>query len=324
MTEINSDQKKAFLRTMLRIRLTEEYIDNQYLDDEMKTPVHLYIGQEAIATGVCATLNNKDYIQSNHRSHGHYLAKGGDLKALVAELFCKATGCSGAFGGSMHLVDKSIGHLGSSAIVAGGISLGTGHGLAVKLGKQDAVSVVFLGDGASESGVFYESVNFAILKKLPVIYILENNLLSVCSHISKRQVCDNVFLTGINNEDLYTAKIYGNDPELVYKTTLDAVNRAKQGLGPALIQCDTYRVSGHAGCSKQDAVGYRDKQEEENWLAKCPVKNYREKLLQEGVITEQDYNNLDRELRAELDEAFAYARKSPLPDSSDLAKYLYS
>ncbi len=317
------DQQIKVFKSMLRIRKVEECIDELYLEDEMKTPVHLYIGQEAIAVGVCEALTKNDYIQSNHRSHGHYLAKGGDLNRMMAELFCKSTGCSGAFGGSMHLIDKSVGHLGSSAIVAGGISIGTGLGLSIKLKKDNNVSVVFLGDGAAESGVFYESVMFAMLKKLPVIYILENNLLSVCSHITKRQVNDNVFIHGAKKNNLFTMQIDGNCPEAVYNGTKMAVDRAKDNQGPALIECYTYRVSGHAGCSKQDAVGYRDKQEESLWLEKCPVKLYRKKLYCNKILTSEIEKNIEKDLDLEIDNALKFARNSPLPPSGTLGNHLF-
>lgn len=317
------EQKLKIFKSMLRIRKVEERIDELYLNDEMKTPVHLYIGQEAIAVGVCEALNKDDYIQSNHRSHGHYLAKGGDLNKMMAELFCKSTGCSGAFGGSMHLIDKSVGHLGSSAIVAGGISIGTGLGLSIKLKKEKNVSVVFLGDGAAESGVFYESLMFAMLKKLPVIYILENNLLSVCSHITKRQVNGNVFIHGAKRNNLFTMQVDGNDPEAVYRIADIAVNRARSNQGPALIECYTYRVSGHAGCSKQDAVGYRDKREEAEWLKKCPIKKYRDKLYNNNVLTSEAEQAIKNDLDQEVNDAFEFARNSPLPPSGTLGKYLF-
>ncbi len=227
------EAKRNLWRSMLRIRRVQERIESEYLKDEMKTPVHLYIGQEAIATGVCAALRADDAINSNHRSHGHYLAKGGDLKAMMAELFCRSTGCSKGYGGSMHLVDVAHGNMGTSAIVGGGIPIGTGQGLAFQMQKLDRVSVVFFGDGAADEGTFYESLNFALLKKLPVVYVMENNGWAVCSPTNTRHCGDNVFHKGATDR-LFSAKIDGNDPELVLETAQKAVERARRGEGAVL------------------------------------------------------------------------------------------
>jgi TPP-dependent pyruvate/acetoin dehydrogenase alpha subunit len=288
----------------------------------MRTPIHLYIGQEAVAVGVCANLRPEDYINSSHRSHGHYLAKGGNLKALVAELYCKETGCSRGRGGSMHLVDVSVGHYGSTSIVGGGIPIGTGMGLAIKMKKQDRVSVVFLGDGAADEGVFYESVNFAILKKLPVIFVLENNQYSVCSHISSRQAGDNPF-HAMPWELLLNRKIDGNDVVEVYRTAGEAVQRARMGLGPSFIEYLTYRVRGHAGVPAQDAQGYRTGAEVEKWEARCPVQSMERKLLETGVITPGEIEAMKKRIEAELADAFSAAQKDPLPPKEDLHHHLF-
>ncbi len=307
---------------MLRIRKLQLKIEAEYLENEMKTPIHLYIGQEAVAVGVCANLSREDYINSSHRSHGHYLAKGGDLKALVAELYCKETGCSKGRGGSMHLVDVSVGHYGSSSIVGGGISIATGMGLAIKMKKQPRVSVVFFGDGAADEGVLYESINFAVLKKLPVIFVLENNQYSVCSHFSARQVGDNIF-HAMPQELLLTAKIDGNEVLAVYEAARQAVQRARAGLGPSFIDCLTYRIMGHAGCLSQDAKGYRTDEEVEKWKARCPLATYRQKLLATGMITLREIEDMEKKIDAELAEAFACARQAPVPKGKDLHLYLF-
>jgi len=308
---------------MLRIRRVQERIESLYLQDQMKTPIHLYIGQEAVASGVCAAIEKSDYISSNHRGHGHYLAKGGNLNALIAELHCKKTGCSKGFGGSMHLVDVSVGHLGSSSIVGGGIPIGTGLGLAIKMKKTERVSVVFFGDGAADEGVLYESMNFAMLKKLPVIAVLENNQWSVCSHVSARQAGDNVFLKGASPEHLFAARIDGNDVLTVYETSVKAVERARKGGGPSFIQCDTYRMLGHAGCASQDAKGYRDTCELDTWKERCPVSNFQHLLLKEGILTPGEIQNMEQLIASEIDAAFAFAEESPLPSDKDLSNYLF-
>jgi len=307
---------------MLRIRRVQERIESEYLHDEMKTPVHLYIGQEAIAAGACAALRDNDAINSNHRSHGHYLAKGGDLPAMMAELFCKSTGCSKGYGGSMHLVDVAHGNYGTSAIVGGGIPIATGLGLAFQMQQLDRVSLVFFGDGAADEGTFYESLNFALLKKLPVVFVMENNGWAVCSPTATRHCGDNVFHKGAA-ERLFSAKIDGNDPELVFATAQKAVERARKGQGPSFIECVTYRILGHAGCAAQDPKGYRDAAEIEAWRERCPVCAYQEKLLGEGVVTAQDLAAVEAEIAVEIDAAFAFARQSPLPTAADLHHNLF-
>ena len=314
---------KEMLGKMLLIRRLQERIEGLYLDDEMKTPVHLYIGQEAVAVGVCQALHREDYIQSNHRGHGHYLAKGGDLKRLVAELFCRSTGCSKGFGGSMHLVDVSVGHLGSSSIVGGGIPIGTGLGLAAQMQGDGRVSVVFFGDGAADEGVLYESVNFAMLKRLPVIYIMENNGWSVCSPVTARHPCDNVFLRGVPADLLFTARVDGNDVTAVYTAASAAVCRARTGAGPSLIECRTYRLPGHAGCKTQDMPGYRDEEEIRRWEDRSPIDRLITSLLESGRMTGTELDEMEANIVDRIDEAFEYARQSPWPADDDLDKYFF-
>jgi TPP-dependent pyruvate/acetoin dehydrogenase alpha subunit len=320
--DLNSELLRHLYYEMLRIRLFQLRIESHYLENEMRTPIHLCIGQEAVAVGVCAHLRKEDYISSNHRGHGHYLAKGGSLKALVAELYCKSTGCSKGRGGSMHLVDVSVGHYGSSSIVGGGIPIGTGMGLAIKMKKESRVSVIFFGDGAADEGVLYESVNFAILKKLPVIFVLENNQYSICSHVSSRQASDNPF-HAMPVELLLTGKVDGNDVLEVYRTAGEAVQRARYDLGPSFIECLTYRLRGHAGVRSQDARGYRTCEEVEKWEARCPIQSLGKKLLETGVITPAEIEVIKKRLEDELDDAFSTAMKDRLPQKEDLHHYLF-
>jgi pyruvate dehydrogenase E1 component alpha subunit len=323
MPPLTPDRQLALFRSMLRIRRVQERIESEYMQDEMKTPVHLYIGQEAIATAVCAHLRDDDAVNSNHRSHGHYLAKGGDLSAMMAELFCKSTGCSKGYGGSMHLVDVSHGNMGTSAIVGGGIPIGTGQALAFKMQGLDRVSVVFFGDGAADEGTLYESVNFAMLKRLPVIYMLENNGWAVCSPTSTRQKWDNVFHKGADPELLFTAKVDGNDPDAVYAAVETAVARARAGKGPSFIEAVTYRILGHAGCWKQDPNGYRDAEEIKAWQERCPVCGYRDRLKAQGLVSETSLAAMEADIAAESDAAFDFARRSPLPTAEDLHNNLF-
>jgi pyruvate dehydrogenase E1 component alpha subunit len=306
---------------MLRIRKVQLRIESEYHLNEMKTPIHLCIGQEAVAVGVCANLNQDDYISSNHRGHGHYLAKGGNLKSMIAELFCREAGCSKGRGGSMHLVDVSVGHIGSSSIVGGGIPIGTGLALAVKMKNESRVSVAFFGDGAADEGVLYESVNFAILKRLPVIFLYENNQFSVCSHVSSRQTGDVIF-HNISPDQMYTRIEDGNSVLDVYEVTKTAVKRARSNQGPSFIECRTYRMRGHAGSGSDVNLGYRTATEIADWEKRCPVTTFRDKMLTEGLISEQELNNMERTIEAEIDDAFEYARNRPLPLAEHLERNL--
>lgn len=323
MDTISIELKKRLMTCMLRIRRVEERIDAEYLQDQMRTPIHLCIGQEAIAAGVCAALNDDDTISSNHRSHGHYLAKGGDLGAFIAELHCRSTGCSGGFGGSMHIIDTAIGHLGSSSIVGGGIPIGTGHALAFALRKEKRVSVVFLGDGAAEEGVLYESINFAVLKRLPVIYVLENNKIALCSPFESRQPCQSIFHNAYASEMLATSCINGNDVEEVYKTAANAVSRARNGLGPSFIEADTFRILGHMGCAAQDVEGYRNLAEVDEWRKKCPINSYLKQLTNEQILTDNEYTVMDTAIKVEIQDAFLFAQQSPFSDPSEAARTVF-
>jgi len=307
---------------MLRIRKVELRIESLYPLDEMRTPIHLCIGQEAVAVGVCGVLRKDDLISSNHRGHGHYLAKGGNLQAMIAELYCRETGCSKGRGGSMHLIDTSVGYLGSSSIVGGCIPIGVGLGLAIKMQKQDRISVTFFGDGAADQGVLYESVNFAALKRLPVIFVYENNQYSVCSHVSARQAGDILF-HGMSPELIRSFRADGNSLLEVYDTAREAAERARAGHGPSFIECQTYRVRGHAGSGPDTALGYRKADEVAAWEAKCPVIRFRDKLLADRAITEEGLVDMEQKIEAEIDEAFRLARQSPLPREEDLALYLF-
>ncbi|MEQ8222816.1 MAG: thiamine pyrophosphate-dependent dehydrogenase E1 component subunit alpha [Candidatus Eremiobacterota bacterium] len=319
---ISKELQSAMYYDMLRIRKVQLHIESLYHLDEMKTPVHLCIGQEAISTGVCSNLNKDDYISSSHRSHGHYLAKGGDLKKLIAELYCRITGCSKGRGGSMHLIDTSVGHMGSSSIVGGGIPLGTGMGLSIKMKKENKVSVIFFSDGAADEGVLYESVNFAILKKLPVIFVFENNQYSVCSHVSSRYKGENIFLK-TSPDLMYTRTIDGNSVSDVYETANIAVNKARSNEGPSFIECKTYRMRGHAGSGSDVKLGYRTEEEVSSWDNKCPVRSFAHKLLSERLMTQEEINDMERKIDSEIDDAFTFARQSPLPDGKDLYLYLF-
>lgn len=222
----------------------------------------------------------------------------------------------------MHLIDTRIGHYGSSSIVGGGIPIATGMGLAIKMQKRRDVSVVFFGDGAADEGVLYESINFAMLKKLPVIFILENNQYSVCSHISSRQATRNVFHR-MPQESLMSALVDGNDVLKVYEHARRAIHRARLGRGPAFIECRTYRVRGHAGTSPQDPSGYRTRKEIKFWEARCPLAGFQKRLIGKGIITRDEVKEMEGKIQMDIEKAFRLAQQAPFPSPESLSRFLF-
>jgi len=222
----------------------------------------------------------------------------------------------------MHLIDKSVGHIGSSSIVGGGIPIGTGLALAIKMKSMDRVSVVFFGDGAVNEGALYESINFAILKRLPVVYVYENNQFSVCSRISSRLRGDVIF-HGLSQDLMFTKKIDGNSVIDVYKTSKIAIEKTRDGKGPSFIECITYRMRGHAGSGSDAHLGYRTEEEIEEWEKRCPVNTFKDKLLKEKILSPEEIKKMETEIDKEIDEAFEFAQKSPLPKGEDIYLYLF-
>ena len=307
---------------MSKIQKVELKIAELYHEDEMKTPVHLCLGQEAIAAGVCLHLNADDYVFSTHRGHGHYIAKGGDIKAMIAELYNRETGCSRGRGGSMHLIDTSVGLLGTSSIVGGCIPIATGAALGSVLQKDNRVSVAFFGDAAVEEGVIYESINFAMLKKLPVVYVCENNFYSVCSPLSKRQAKDDIYrrLEGLS---IPGYRVDGNNVIEVYHIAKKAIDNARGGGGPSFIECRTYRLRDHHGTSSGVEIGYRTQEEVDEWAAKCPIRNFERFLVEQNVMTAREIGEFAIAIDREVEEAFKFAQASPLPDEDEVLEYLY-
>lgn len=308
--------------TLVKIRKVGERIAELYPEQEMRCPTHLSIGQEAIAVGVCANLRQDDYAFSFHRCHAHYLAKGGDVKRMIAELYGKKTGCARGKGGSMHLVAPEVGFMGASSIVAGTLPIAMGTALASTMQGLDRVSVSFFGDSAVEEGLFHETLNFAALKKLPVIFVSENNLYATHSHISIRQPRNNIYQRG----EVYGIPgicVDGNDLLEVYWSAKEAVGRARRGEGPTLIECKTYRWREHVGPYYDYELGYRTKEELDYWMARCPVKRYGDKLKNSGLMTEEEMCQALKRAEQEVEEAVAFARKSPFPEETELLKDLY-
>ena len=313
---------RTMYQTMLRIRRVEEKIAELYPEQEMRCPVHLYIGQEAIATGVCANLQRDDYVLGTYRGHGIYLAKGGDLKAMLAELYGKRTGCAKGKGGSMHLVAPEVGFLGTSALVGGCIPLAVGTALGSVMQRNNNVAVVFFGDAATEEGVFHESLNFASLKKLPVIFVCENNFYAVHSHLFARQASDNIYKRA-EAHNMPGVRVNGNDVIAVFEAAQEAIKRARTGEGPTLIECRTYRWREHVGPYFDYDLGYRSKEELDEWIERCPLKTYAEFLLNHHIMSQLEMNQIAKQIDDEIEEAVQFAKSSPFPDASELTADVY-
>ncbi len=311
-------------KEMLRIRLIEEAVADRYQEDEMKTPIHLAIGQEAVAVGSCHTLRRNDTVFCGHRTHAIYLAKGGDFKAMLSEFHCRLNGCCGSRGGSMHLLDKKVGMAGSSAIVAGIVPIATGSALAAKQKGEDRITIAYLGDAAVEEGACWESFNFAKLKELPIIYICENNYFSVCSPIDYRQPKNTPLYKKAAAFGLNSTSIDGNNVLEVYDTTSKAIRDIRQGKGPAFIEAHTYRWRGHHGDKEDYMEGHRSKEELDHWKTADPIALLQEVLIEASFLNKKTISEMKQEIHEEIEEAFAHALSSPLPTKEDLLTHVYS
>lgn len=316
--------KKEALRyyqQLMLIRKTEEKIVELYPQGEMRCPTHLCMGEEAIAVGVCANLKPSDQIMSFYRSHGHFLAKGGDLKKMMAEIYGKSTGILGGRGGSMLLADPNHGIMGASAIVGGGLPIATGLAWANKLKKNKKVMVCFFGDAAVEEGVFHESLNFASLQKLPIVFVCENNFYAVHSPLHQRRASDNI-IEHAKGYALPGIRIDGNDLPLVLKTANQAVARARRGLGPTLLECRTYRLRGHIE-SFLESTEYRSKKEVAFAKKNDPLRRFTAQLLKTKLATKAELQKIDARVNHEINEAVQFAKTSPSPKINTLFSYVY-
>jgi len=313
----------ALLRSMLRIRRIEEALADRYAEQEMRCPMHLCIGQEAIAVGVCAALSAEDAVFSNHRAHGHYLAKGGNLNAMVAELYGRAGGCCGGRGGSMHLIDLDAGFLGATPIVGGTVPLAVGSAWAASLTQNRRLTVVFFGDGCFEEGVVHESMNFASLHKLPVIFVCENNNFSVYTHLDARQPERPIYrIAEAHGMAAYTGD--GNNVEEVLAIARNAVALARQGQGPQFMELHTYRWREHCGPNFDDHLNYRTVQEIEAGMNGCPIASYTRKLEQEHGDMCLEIAQFEAEIREEIAAAFDFALSSGEPGVDDAQGKVYA
>jgi len=313
LTGLNRDQARHLYIEVMRLRRFEDKVYQLFLKGELPGTVHQYQGQEAVAVGVCAALQPQDWITSTHRPHGHAIAKGVTMRAALAELYGKATGCCGGKGGSMHLGDPDVGMVPAIAIVAGGVSIVTGMGLAFKLQHSGQVAACFFGEGATNEGAFHEGVNFAAVQQLPIIYICENNLYgaSTAYHLTTLvpSVTARAAVYGIP-----AVTVDGMDPVAVRNVVLQARERAADGAGPTLIEALTYRFAGH---SRGDARKYRERTEEDEWKPRDPIVRMQEALLAAGFADEATLAELQAQVERELDDAVEFARNSPDPLPAD-------
>ncbi len=307
------ETRRRLLFQIKRIRRVEEEIARRYPEGKMRCPTHLSVGQEGVAVAAGAALRQDDMVVSGHRAHAHYLGKGGNLSALIAEIYGKVTGCAHGKGGSMHLVDESVGFMGSTAIVGGTIPVGVGLALGMKLTGTDQISCIFLGDGAIETGVFYESLNFAILKKLPVLFLCENNLYSVYTPLSKRQPAERRIADLAAAVGARTASGDGNDVEGAYTLITEAVAAIRTGSGPWLLEFSTYRWLEHCGPFYDNDIGYRSETEFQEWKARDPVAHYESVLMACGLVDFVGLRDMEERIAFEVAKAFAEAEAAPFP-----------
>jgi pyruvate dehydrogenase E1 component alpha subunit len=318
--KLTKDKLVEMYKRMLEIRFFEEKVFDLYAQNLVPGTIHLYLGEEAVAVGVCSVLRKDDYITSTHRGHGHCIAKGAELKRTMAEILGKKTGYCKGKGGSMHIADFSIGMLGATAVVGAGLPIAVGAGLSVKLRKTDQVVACFFGEGASNQGTFHESINMASTWKLPVIFVCENNLYAMGTRQSTVMAIENVADRAVAY-GIPGVVVDGNDVLAVYEATQKAVERARKGEGPTLIECKTYRHKGH---SRVDPAKYRPKEEVEEWLAKDPIKRFKEKLLQTNTLTESEIQQIEKEVSDEIEEAVKFAIESPYPAPEEALEDVYA
>jgi len=317
---MDSDLKLKLYKDMWKIRLFEEKV--RVLDMEGKLPgfFHLYVGEEAVAVGACSAINTDDYITSTHRGHGHLIAKGGELKRAMAELYAKETGYCKARGGSMHIAAPELGMLGANGIVGAGIPIATGAALSAKYQKNGKVAVCFFGDGASNQGTFHEALNIAAAFNLPAVYVCENNLYGVGTRQTDvRKLVD--IAERAKAYDMPGIIVDGNDVEAVYNAVKEAVDRGRKGEGPTLIECKTYRHYTHF-TGEPDT--YRPKEEVSEWKAKDPIKRYHAKLVNEGIMDEAGLRAIQKEVENEVEMAVEYAEMSPKPRPESALDDIYA
>ena len=320
---VPSEVGPRLLREMIRIRTVEQTIADLYPEGEMRTPTHFSIGQEAVAVGVCGALRRDDVVYSGHRCHAHYLAKGGDLLGMVAELHGREAGCARGRGGSVHLNDPAAGVVASSAILGQTMATAVGSALAFKMDGLDRVAVTFFGDGTVEEGIFHESLNFAVVKRLPVLFVCENNGYSTHTRLEVRQPVGVPIHVRAGSYGMPSVRVDGNDVFAVFAAAREAVERSRRGEGPSFLECMTYRWREHVGPLWDYDKGYRTKAEVDEWVARCPIKRATERLVAEGSCSMEEIEQLGRGYVDEVNRAVAAAKDSPFPAVEDLTAGTY-
>ena len=320
METLPKDFLVGLLRDMRLLRVSDERVVERARRGEVPGLLHLGVGEEAVAVGACAALRPEDKITSTHRGHGHFLAKGGSPKALMAELYGKEAGCCRGKGGSMHLVDLKIGFLGANGVVGAGLPLAVGAALGARIKGEDWVVVCFFGDGANNEGAFHGSLNLAAVWNLPVVFLCENNQYGISQSIMSQQKVANV-ADRAPSYGLPSQIIDGNDVLAVFGAISEATDAARQGQGPTLVECMTYRVSGHY---EGDADAYRDPDEVAAWLRKDPIRRFQDVLLDQGVLSAAELERLFRDVEATIDEAVAFAAGAPYPTPKQAEKHVFA
>ena len=320
MLTVSKENLAEMYRKMLEIRCFEEKVFELYGQNLVPGTIHLYAGEEAVAVGVCSSLRKDDYITSTHRGHGHCIAKGAELKRTMAEILGKETGYCKGKGGSMHIADFTVGMLGATAVVGAGLPIAVGAGLSAKLRKTDQVVGCFFGEGASNQGTFHESINMASAWSLPVIFVCENNLYAMGTRQSRimnvENIADRATAYGIPGDT-----VDGNDVLAVFEASQKAVDRARRGDGPTLIECKTYRHKGH---SRVDPAKYRLKEEVEQWLARDPLRRFKEALLQNPIFSKSELKGIEDKVAADIEEAVKFALQSPYPAPEEALEDVYA
>ncbi|ACA44651.1 pyruvate dehydrogenase (acetyl-transferring) E1 component subunit alpha [Clostridium botulinum] len=320
MKKLNENSIVEMYKTMLKIRKFEQVAMNTFAEGKIPGFVHLYIGEEAVATGVCANLKDSDYITSTHRGHGHILAKGGDLKFMMAELFGKATGYCKGKGGSMHIADATKGILGANGIVGAGHNIAVGAGLSAQYRGTDQVCVCFFGDASTNQGTFHESLNMASVWKLPVVFVCENNLYGISMSQNRHQAIKDVADRGVAY-NVPGIVVDGNDVFAVYEAAKEAIKRAREGKGPTLIECKTYRHRGHF---EGDPCVYKPTEEQEEWLAKDPIPRFERYLVENEILTEEKLKEVQNKVESQIGEAVDFANNSPYPELESVLEDVYT
>jgi pyruvate dehydrogenase E1 component alpha subunit len=316
---IDKSRQLWIYRVMNEIRLFEEKAYEFFSENKLRGSVHLCTGEEAIAASVCSQLTDEDYITSTHRGHGHGIAKSGDLKAAMAELMGRETGFCKGRGGSMHIADLKRGNLGANAIVGGGLPIAVGGALAQSYLGKDNVTVAFFGDGASNQGTFHESINLAAVWKLPVIFICENNQFAISVPVSQSTSVRDVSVRAAGY-DIPGLTVDGNDAYAMYEAVQNAIDRARRGEGPTLIEAKTYRWRGHW---TGDPEVYRTREDVKLWMEKCPIARMKKRMLSEGIADETELAEIESKAKADVEEAAAFALASPEPDPATVMDNVY-